>query len=89
MTDKSTWAWFNFFYNHGWWFYSVLVLNEKYGFAPFNRMLHSESAFIEWFALLISTVLAFGLAPSIIGLARLNINPWAGAIVLVGILGYL
>ena len=67
---------FWFFFNHGWWVYLLLILNENFGFALLEyillRALEDSSWFIQapfWLiASILVLILGFGLVPTLMGL---------------------
>ena len=63
---------FWFFFNHGWWVYLLLILNEKFGFAFLDRAFQDSSWFVQASVWLISIplilIFGFGLVPTLMGL---------------------
>ena len=63
---------FWFFFNHGWWVYLLLILNEKFGFAFFDRAFQDSSWFVQASVWLISIplilIFGFSLVPTLMGL---------------------
>lgn len=67
---------FRFFFNHGWWVYLLLILNEKFGFAFLEYILIRAFQDSPWFvqapfwliSLSLILIFGFGLVPTLMGL---------------------